>query len=89
MVQEIDLLKNTGNATFVDMAMSYARSTLHSEYDKALFKQQHYTRTHTVERMSGLSSADMKKNPLLDIPGVTAIHATDCTITFGLESCHQ
>ena len=38
MVQEIELAKNSGKATFVGMAMSYARSPLHTECGKALFK---------------------------------------------------
>ena len=83
MVQEIYLLKNTGKATFVDITSSNARSTLHSEYGKALFKQQQDTRNHTIEHISGLSSVDMKKFPLVDILGVTAFHTTDRTITFG------
>ena len=34
MVQEIDLAKNAGKTTFVDMAMSYTGSPLHMEYGK-------------------------------------------------------
>ena len=77
------LTKTTGNTTFVDMAMSYTGSPLHSEYGKVLFKQQQYTRNHTVEHLSGLSSEDMTKFPLLTIPEVTALHTTNRTITSG------
>ena len=83
LVQEIDLIKTTGKATFVDMAMSYTEFPLHTEYGKALFKNQQYTLDNTVEHLSGLSSEDMTKFPLFTIPGVTALHTTDRTITSG------
>eukprot|EP00534_Pseudo-nitzschia_fraudulenta_P011038 CAMPEP_0201215588 /NCGR_PEP_ID=MMETSP0851-20130426/189055_1 /ASSEMBLY_ACC=CAM_ASM_000631 /TAXON_ID=183588 /ORGANISM="Pseudo-nitzschia fraudulenta, Strain WWA7" /LENGTH=276 /DNA_ID=CAMNT_0047505079 /DNA_START=339 /DNA_END=1172 /DNA_ORIENTATION=- len=58
------------------------RKTLHSEYGKALFNN-NSTPTTIPEQLSGLSSADMTKFPLLNIPGVTAVHTADRTITFG------
>ena len=84
MVQEINLTKNTEKVTFVDLAMSYAGSPLHKEYGKALFKHQQYTQDHNVERLSGLSSNNMTNFPLLNIPGVTALHTTNQTITSDL-----
>ena len=83
IVQEIDLAKNSGKATFVDMAMSYTGSLLHTEYRKALFKHHQYTSSHFVECLSGLSSDDMTNFLLLKIPGVKALHITDRTITSG------
>ena len=70
IIQEIDLVDNSGKATFVDMLMSYTGSPLHTEYGKALFKHHQYTRDHFVECLSGLSRDNMTNFPLLKIPGV-------------------
>ena len=63
--------------------MSYTGSPLHTEYRKALFKHHQYTTNHFVERLSRLSSDNMTNFPLLNIPGVQALHTTDRTITSG------
>ena len=83
MIQEINLITNSGRATFVDMSMSYTGSPLHTEYGKALFKHHQYTNNHFVERSSGLSHDGMTNFPLLTIPGVISLHTTDQTIKSG------
>ena len=83
MIKEIDLVNNSGKATFADLSMSYTGSPLHTEYGKALFKHHQYTRDHFVERLSGLSRDDKTKFSLLKIPRVLSLHTTDRTMMSG------